>query len=212
MAYERSVVTGRPKKEAMLHCHRAFEPVLALFVPGIPEQDALPPGTKVVQPFLGIDASPFELLFDEYGQYVGVRGAPYAERQGIFEAAPMGSSWGLLRILSLRRQAWRILIDTLQEETVHIVEDRRSRAQMAEDCRLKHNVDDTEISRLAQVPTEEFYRWRKDELVKGKNRINNDSDRHRRIVRVLCSPVWPPEVEWPLPNSGRSSGSHYSSL
>jgi hypothetical protein len=137
-------------------------------------------------------------LFDEHDQYIGMRGAPYAEPHGLIEKSPLGELWGLLRITRLRYRAWRALIDTLQRETLYIVKDRRSRPQMAEDCRHNHNVSGVEICRFAQIRAEEYYRWRKDKRVTGKNRIKNSSDRHRRIVRVLCSPVWPPLVEWPV--------------
>jgi hypothetical protein len=198
MAYERSVVTGYTKAKALAHCHRAFEPVLTWIVPVIPKQDPLPPEVQRVRLSDGIHAGPFELLFDEHGQYIGLRAAPYAEHHGVFESSAMGEFWGLLRIASLRIKAWHALIETLQAETLHIVTDRRTRAQMVEDCHLAHSVRDVEICRFSQVRTEEFYRWRKDKRVRGRNRINNSSDRHRRIVRVLCSPIWPPVVEWPV--------------
>jgi hypothetical protein len=62
---------------------------------------------------------------------------------------------------------------------------------MVKDARLKHGLaSDRETYDWAGITATDFYHWRRS--------TNNHSMFHRRMIRVLTSPDWPPEIEWNL--------------
>jgi hypothetical protein len=138
-------------------------------------------------------AGPFEILLDEHHRPVGYRRAPYAERRGEFEDSPLGDVWGILHPPEMRRPR-RLLVSRLRarlrSELVQIAEDRRTRRQLVEDCQGRHSeagvsVTHKLIAGAARVSINDFYQWR-------ANNLRIGAKKHRRILFVVCSKIWPP--------------------
>jgi hypothetical protein len=139
-------------------------------------------------------AGPFEILLDKHRRPVGYRRAPYAERRGEFEHSPLGDLWGLLHAPEMRRPR-RLLVARLKahvrSDLVQMADDRRSRRQIVEDCQERHagydskRISHKNIAEAARVSLNDFYQWRADNPRIG-------AKKHRRILFVVCCPVWPP--------------------
>jgi hypothetical protein len=166
--------------------------ILEVIFPRTPVQDPPPPEAKRVRvseemKWAGeVIAGPFEILEDSRGRLLGWRRALYAERRGEFEHLPIGDLWGLLRAMKRKRQRLRQMVKArLVSDLVQMAEDQRSRKQMVEDCQEKHGVLPKNIAEAARVSPGDFYKWR-------TNNPGIGAEKSRRILLVVCSPVWPP--------------------
>jgi hypothetical protein len=195
--FERTVMPDVPLSQRPAHCARRADAIVRMIVPSTQMEEPLPPGTKRVR-LSGekvsegrIIAGAFETLLDERGQLKGYRRAPYAERQGEFERSIRGDLWGLLHAPEMekpRRRLVQELEDHLRSDLVQIADDRRSRRQMVEDCQGRYRekgVTHKDIAIAAKVSLNDFYQWRT-----GNRRIG--PRKHRRILFVVCCPIWPP--------------------
>jgi hypothetical protein len=182
MLYECATVLGLTESRAMAHCDRAVPEILALILPDIPRQKTDAKYWRLV-PADDL-AGPFEEVMDRDHHVIRRQRALYAERQGIFENVLPDDIWGFLRRPKLRRFLRLKIIRTLRSTAV-LVDDRRTRRQMAEDCKQQYGISDKEIYQVGGVRPEDFYRWR-------RNGCSNRSVIHRRLIWVLCSPIWPP--------------------
>jgi hypothetical protein len=177
--------------------------ILETIFPRTPIQDPPPPEARRVrvseeQKWAGeVIAGPFEILEDSRGRLLGWRRALYAERRGEFERLPIGDLWGLLRAMKKKRQRLRQMVKArLVSDLVQMAEDQRSRMEMVEDCRARHHdfagdgrprpgITNQDIAGAARVSPGDFYKWR-------TNNPRIGDEKNRRILLVVCSPVWPP--------------------
>jgi hypothetical protein len=182
MLFECASVFGRPESEAAAHCEQAVAGILTMVLPDIPKQKVDGKYWRLIRETAL--AGPYEELLDRDHHIVGRQRAFYSERQGIFEQELPEDVWGILRRRKLRLLLRLKLERTLWSKAV-LIDDRRTRRQMAEDAKLRYGIKDKDIYEAAGVRREDFYRWRSDGC-------SNDTIIHRRLVWVLFSPAWPP--------------------
>jgi hypothetical protein len=190
--FEHGVLAGLPLSQRQRHMRRVVAGILEIIFQRVPAQAPLPPEAKRVRASdekkrAGeVIAGPFEILHDSRGRLVGWRRALYAERHGEFEHLPIGNLWGLLRAMGKERLRLRRMVKArLVSDLVQMAEDQRSRKQMAKDCGERHGIADKNIIEAARVSRGDFYKWRADNPGIG-------AEKNRRILLVVCSPVWPP--------------------
>jgi hypothetical protein len=194
--FERTVIPQLPPSRRHAHSERVVRAIVRMILPDRPAQAPLLPRTKSVrlseeQTWAGkVIAGPFEIELDKHQRPIRYRSAPYAERRGVFEHALPDPVWGLLHAPEMqqapRRLAARLRV-RLRSDLVQMADDDRTRRQMADDCKGFHHVVDKDIAGAARVALGEFYQWRAD-----NPRIPSTSLKHRRILFVVCCPVWPP--------------------
>jgi hypothetical protein len=182
MLYECASVLGLPPAPATAHCNRAAQEILALILPDIPKQ-SMDARYWRLQPETAI-SGPFEEVLDEDHHVIRRQHAFYAERQGVFEQILPDDLWGILRRHKLRRLLRSKILRCVRSKAA-LLDDRRTRRQMAEDCKQHYGKRDKDIYKAAGVRPEDFYRWR-------SNALSSRSVIHRRVVWVLFSPGWPP--------------------
>jgi hypothetical protein len=192
--FERTVISNLPSSQRPAYCKSVVAAIVRIIMPSTYTQEPLPPEAKNVRLFEEkvwggrIIAGPCEILLDEHRRVIGYRRAPYAERRGEFENSPLGNLWGLLHAPGMARPRRRLhlaLKAHARSELVQIAGDGRTRRQMVEDCQGAHGVTHKEIAAAARVSINDFYQWRS-----GNPRIG--PKKHRRILFVVCCPVWPP--------------------
>jgi hypothetical protein len=187
--FERGVLPGIPPPERHAHSERMTARIVELIFGRPPRETPMPPEVRYVRTsdekvWAGkVIAGPFEILLDAGRRRIGYRPV---ERRGEFERLPLGNLWGLLRIMKRPRRLLRQTIQArLRSDFVEMAADRRSRKQMAEDCRTRHGVSHKEIPIAARVSSDDYYRWR-------DNNPRVGPKKHRRILFAVCSPIWPP--------------------
>jgi hypothetical protein len=196
--FEHPEMPGIPRSKKRAPKERVVTRILEMMFPRTPVQDLIPPEAKAVRVseekvWKGkVIAGPIELLLDERRRPIDYRRALYAERRGEFEHLPIGDLWGLPRAMKKSR---RFLRQTLQarllSNLVEMASDRRSRKQMVEDCQGRHagygghGISHKDIAGAARVSLSDFYQWR-------DNHPRIGPKKHRRVLFVVCSPVWPP--------------------
>jgi hypothetical protein len=203
--FERTVIPQLPPSERHAHAERVVHAIMRTILPDHTVEEPLPPGAQSVRlseekMWAGkVIAGPFEILLDQNRRPIGYRRAPYAERRGEFEQSPLGDLWGILHAPEMKR-ARRLMATRLRarlrSELVQMADDRRTRRQMADDCQAQHNkngvaVTHKMIAGAAKVSINDFYQWRADSPP-----IPSTSIKHRRILFVVCCPVWPPPHIW----------------
>jgi hypothetical protein len=194
--FERTVIPELPPAKRYAHTERVVRAIVRMILPLHPVQAPLSPRAQSVrlaeeQAWAGkVIAGPFEIELDHHRRPINYRSAPYAEPHGEFEHALPNAVWGLLhapgmqpakRLLAARLRA------RLRSDLVRIADDHRTRRQMAEDCKGSHNIPDKNLAQFARVSLNDFYQWRA-----NHPRIPPTSVKHRRILFVICCPLWPP--------------------
>jgi hypothetical protein len=186
MLFEIATVLGLPESESEAHCERAVTGISTLILPEIPKQKIDSKAWRL-QPESAL-SGPFEEVLDRDHHVVQRQRAFYAEPQGILEKLLQellsDDTWGILRRPKLRRLLSGKIKQTLRSRAV-LVDDRRTRLQMVDECKQRHGIVDKEIYTAVGVRSEDFYRWRKDGC-------SNRTLIHRRLVWALFSPTWPP--------------------
>jgi hypothetical protein len=99
--------------------------------------------------------------------------------------------WGWLPLRRMRLFLRLQLTKALREETARIDADRRSRRQMANDCKQRHSITDRDICGATKTSRSEFYRWLQGR--RATRPIGNRSAVSMRLISALVSPIWPPE-------------------
>jgi hypothetical protein len=192
MVYEDAAVTGLPRDKKLAHCLGAIEEIMASILPASRAAESLPPEAydfKLVKS----PAGPYWLTRDQYRRIIDIQIA----QQGAFEEVAPENLWGLARLSKPRLLLEQILRERLEAVSARIIDDRRGRRELLEDCQLRHGVSKEQIRLAAGIRHEEFYRWLRGDEETPKRRVNNRSRIHRHMVRVLTSPVWPPaKIEW----------------
>jgi hypothetical protein len=196
--FERTVFPSLPKEDKFEHIERVARSVVEMIVPSASDDAPLPSEAKSTRlspqkAWAGkLIAGPFEILFDQKGRPVGYRRAPYAERSAPLEPVDLEAIRGLLRLVKKKRRLLRkALKDRVVSDLVQMADDTRSRNQMVEECQERHagfggqGVIHKNIAEAARFSLNDFYSWRA-----GNPRIG--PKRHRRMLFVVCSPVWPP--------------------
>ena len=196
--FERAVIPGLPRSEVFAHIERVARSIVELIVPSGSDDAPLPSEAKSARlspqkTWAGkLIAGPFEILFDQEGRQVCYRRAPYAERSAPLEPFDLEAIRGLLRLVKKKRRLLRkTLKDRLVSDLVQMADDKRSRHQMVEECQERHarygaqGVNHKSIAQAARFSQNDFYSWRADSPRIGPKR-------HRRLLFVLCSPIWPP--------------------
>jgi hypothetical protein len=196
--FERTVIPILGSSQRPAHCKRVVNAIVRLILPPTPVQDPLPEGIKSArlseEKVWGgtVISGPFEILQDEHGRTIEYRRALHAECRGEFEHLPLGNVWGLLRALKKPRRLLRQTITArVRSDLVQMAADRRSRKQMVEDCLERHagygaqGITHKNITEAARVSLNDFYQWR-------ANNPRIGPQKHRRILFVVCCPLWPP--------------------
>jgi hypothetical protein len=201
--FEHTVLPEVPPSQRHAHMRRVVARILETIFPRTPVQAPPPPEAKRVRiseekKWEGeVIAGPFEIHEDSRRRLLGWRRALYAERHGEFEHLPIGDLWGLLRAMGKKRRLLRRMLKArLISELLQMAEDQRSRTQMVEDCRARHHgyagdgrqkpgIINEDIAEAARVSPGDFYKWR-------TNNPQMGPEKSRRILRVVCSPIWPP--------------------
>jgi hypothetical protein len=191
MVYEAAAVTGLPRDRKVAHCLRAMQAIMASIRPASRAAEPLPRGAYDFQ-FVNSPAGPYWLTRDRYGRISDIQIA----QQGAFEESAPEDLWGLARLSNPSLLLEQILKERLESISARIIDDNRSRRGLLEDCQRQHSASKEKIAQAAGVRHEELYRWLNGDREPSKRRINNRSRIHRRMVRVLTSPVWPPTIEW----------------
>jgi hypothetical protein len=192
MSYERSVITGLEREQRIAHAQLAQRAFMDLIFQPIVAEPA-PPDTRFLR---RITFATGDMLLNQNESMVGFEfGKPPDQARNpreLVEPASFENLWGFRYLPPERRHLRRAVLQTLRRQVVIIADDDRSRAQMVEDCKVRHGLNENkDIYAAAKEENYVFYRW-----LQGTSGFNNRSQPHRHFIRVLNSPVWPPFIEW----------------